>query len=113
MAIPNISRFRHRVEIQTYALTFDAEGGSSRAWSTQATVWAKVNPIMGTEADTADQIKSKLTHRITMRKYEGGFTSETRIKFDGKFFNILSVVDPDYRGCFEVIDCAINEKQTA
>ena len=113
MGIAKIGKFRHRVEIQSYTLTRDEEGGSIRTWATAATVWAKVNPISGSERQIAAQTKSLLSHRMTMRKYEGSWGGEMRIKFDGKFFNILAIVDPDYRGCFEVIDCAINEKQSA
>jgi SPP1 family predicted phage head-tail adaptor len=113
MGIAKIGKFRHRVEIQSYSQAADAEGQIARSWSTAATVWGRVNPISGNERVAADQIKSKLSHRITIRKYEGTWTGQMRIKYDGKFFNIISIVDPDYRGCFEIIDCAINEKQTA
>lgn len=113
MGIARIGKFRHRVEIQSYETARDEEGGTTREWSTDATVWAKVNPISGSERQLADQTKSLLSHRITLRKYAAGWAGEMRIKFDSKYFNILAVVDPDYRGCFEVIDCAINEKQSA
>ncbi len=111
--VDRIGKFRHRVEIQTYTETRDEEGGSIRTWGTDATVWAKVNPISGIEREEGRQTESKLSHRITMRKYEGGLTAETRLKFDGKFFNIIAFVDPEYRGCFEIIDVEIDEKQTA
>lgn len=111
--VDRIGKFRHRVEIQTYTNSVDEEGGNNRSWATAATVWAKVNPISGKEREEGRQTESKLSHRITMRKYEAGLTAEDRIKFDGKFYNIIAIVDPEYRGCFEVIDVEMDEKQTA
>lgn len=112
MAI-SISQFIHRVEIQSYTLTRDEEGGQINTWATDATVWAKVNPVSGREREAADKTDSRLKYRIIMREYEAGLTTDMRIKFGTKIFEIVAIVEPTLRGDFYILDCLQDEQVTS
>jgi len=111
--VSRIGERRHFAEIQSSAKSKDEEGGTIRTWSKDNDWWIKITVMGGKEREEARQTKSKLTHRITMRFYEDGLTPEMRIVFDGKFFNIIAVVDPGYRGCDTIVDCQIDLEQVA
>ena len=96
---------RLRVEIQRAGESRDAEGGfTSVAFVTEKTVWANINPLSAQERVQGDQVKAIRTHRIIMRFYSPAITSVDRIKFGTRIFNIVSVVDPGFRGCSTILD---------
>lgn len=89
-------RLRHRLEIQAATEARDAAGGVTRTWATEATVWGAVEPFRGREVFEAGQVESEATHRIIVR-YRGNLTSDKRIKFGTRVFNIDFVANRDER----------------
>ncbi len=76
-----IGRLRHRIAIQDRSDTVDPQTGAQAvAWSTVATVWARVDPMTSREAIEAGVAVGSLGYRITMR---GGtdVTSDQRISW--------------------------------
>ena len=71
-------RLRHTVEIQRATEAADATGQMIKTWSTIATRKAEIIPLSGDEYMDAQQIQSKVTHRVTMRYYDG-LTSVDRL----------------------------------
>jgi SPP1 family predicted phage head-tail adaptor len=92
---------RARVQIQQRALGQDTAGALKPVWTTLGTVWAEMRSIGGVErlAPQLDQTVAMATHQARMRKGAGGIVlrPSMRILWDGRTFEITSVLDPDNR----------------
>ena len=62
-------KFRRRIEIHTNTPTEDDTGQVIKAFGIADTVWGSVEPVRGLERFEALQVKSMVTHRITIRDY--------------------------------------------
>ena len=71
---------RHRVILQSSAATADGGGGAATAWSDVATLWASIEPLRGAERMSAQQLESRLSHRVRLR-HRDGVTTAMRLKF--------------------------------
>ena len=101
-----IGKLRHRVALQTESTTRDAGGGQIKAWATQATVWARVEPLRGFEQLQAMQHQESVTHRVTIRYRSDVIpTPKGRVEFGTRLFNIKSVLNVEERGKFLVMLC--------
>ena len=89
-------RLRHRVSIQSTSESTDAFGALTDSWSTDATVWASIEPISGREAQIAKQTNPLVSHRVVMR-YRSGVTPKNRILFGSSVYHITEVINPDQR----------------
>jgi SPP1 family predicted phage head-tail adaptor len=87
---------RHQIVIEEVTETRDSYGGVVETWSTFATVWASVGPIIGREYFASQQVQSEVTHKIRIR-YLSGVTTKMRVAFDSRVFNIESVLNVDER----------------
>jgi SPP1 family predicted phage head-tail adaptor len=75
-------RLRHRVKLQSSTETRHATTGEPvKVWSTYATVWARVEPLLGQVALVAQQVNAELTHRVTIR-YHPSFRAVHRIVYE-------------------------------
>lgn len=92
----NAGELRHQVTIQQKAITADAFGGPVESWTDVVTVWARVEPLQGRELATAQSVNAEITTRITMR-YRPWVIPANRIVFEGKYYNLQSVIDPDLK----------------
>ena len=72
---------RHRIQLQSCAVSQDAFGAPTKAWSTYATVWASVEPLSGREALIAQQANPELSHLVTIR-YNSTVNAATRVLHD-------------------------------
>ena len=90
-------KLRHRVTLSSKTATTDEYGGPVEVWTDVATnIPASVEPLSGRELVNAQTVNAEITTRITMR-YRAGVIAANRITFDGKFYNLFSVVDPELR----------------
>ncbi len=89
-------RFRHRITLQELVTGQDEAGQPVDMWQDVATVWAAVEPLRGREYFAAQQVQAEVTTRIRIR-YRRGIRPEMRVLYDGRLFNILSVIDPEER----------------
>lgn len=89
-----IGKFRHRVTIQKYTPTHDSFGEEVKEWVDVCTVWAGVEPLRGREFFRAQTIHAEVTTRVSIR-YRGGISPKMRVVFDGRFFDILSVINEE------------------
>jgi SPP1 family predicted phage head-tail adaptor len=92
----NAGTLRHQVTIQSKTATTDGYGGPVDIWADVVTVWANVESLQGRELATAQSVFAETTTRITMR-YRAGVIPANRIIFEGKFYNLQSVVDPEMK----------------
>ncbi len=96
---------RKRVQIQRYLSTQDAFGGVVRAFQdVGGERWAEVQPLAGLEKEQADQQKAIHKYRLYMRFFELGVEPDDRVLYDGRIFNITSVVNAGERDCDTIID---------
>jgi SPP1 family predicted phage head-tail adaptor len=87
---------RHQVTIEEVTETRDSYGGVVESWSTFATVWASVGPIIGREYFASQQVQSEVSHKIRIR-YLSGITTKMRVTFDSRTFRIESILNVDER----------------
>lgn len=95
---------RQRVNIQTRSVPVDDFGQESETWATVATVWASVEPLSGRELLAAQQVQGETTHRVRMR-YQAGVTTSTRLLFNLRPLNIVSVINKNEAGAFLELLC--------
>lgn len=99
--ITMMSRMRHRITLQSPDLTAESGGQFAVSWEDVATVWAVMKPIksraLSAEALFAEQLVAKVSHEVTLR-FRDGVSAEMRVVFDGRYFNIRSVVNTDESG---------------
>lgn len=93
----NAGKLRHRVTIQQKIIGVDAFGGPDETWvDVGVDVPASIEPLQGRELASAQTVNAETTTRIGMR-YRSGLIPANRIIFEGKFYNLQSVIDPDLR----------------
>ena len=83
-----------RIVLQYTTRTPDGMGGFTVAWVDAATVWAAIWPVSATETIQAAQATMTITHRIRIR-YRAVLKASWRISWSGRYFNIVSVIDPN------------------
>lgn len=89
-------RLHHRVTIQEHVTGQDEFGQPIDTWADVATVWAAVEPLRGREYFAAQQVNAEVTARIRTR-YRKGVRPSMRVLYDGRLYDILSVIDPEER----------------
>jgi SPP1 family predicted phage head-tail adaptor len=98
-------RLRHRIEIINRSSSQDSTGGTNiDAGTTFATVWASVEPLNGTDAAAAGSFVSQVSHQVVVR-YLAGVNSSMVVSFEGRFFQIVSVLNPIERKKMLVLLC--------
>ena len=90
--VPPLGDFRWKVELQSSTVTADAFGQHGRAWATYATAWAVVEPQGLNMTTIGDRPTARLTVRMFVRWLAGVLPSH-RVLWDGKVFNVGSVID--------------------
>lgn len=95
------SRLRHRITLQQANLTAGEGGHYSIAWQDAATVWAEIlpleNQVLTAESLFAEQLVARVSHEMMIR-YRTDVSAEMRVAFEGRFFNIRSVVNVQEQG---------------
>lgn len=93
MPVPRIDpgRLRNEVAIQSRTVAANSTGEPVQTWSTLATVWARVEPISGTESALFNQQWPSATHVVTMRHYD--LTPRHRLLFGSRVLEISGVID--------------------
>ena len=89
-------KLRHRAELQSFAETRDDYGQAIKSYATFATVWARVEPLTGRELIEAQQLNSRVTHKVTIR-HQPFAKPISRILFKTRPLEVVSVLDKDER----------------
>jgi len=103
-----IGELRHRITFQNLTLMPDGQGGSDEVWADAFTVWASVVPKNKSERLFSAQIQYQRTHQIIIRWREG-VSTEQRILFKGRVFQIHAFSNYDERRFFITIDAEENQ----
>ena len=80
-----------RVTIQETTEGQDVYGAVTDSWGTFATRWASIEPLNGKEYFQVAERNAEVNTRITMR-YISGVTPKMRVLYDGRTYDIQSVI---------------------
>ena len=93
---------RHKITFQQLTVANDTWGHSTKTWTDQVKTFASIWTLRGVERMEALKLDNEITHKIRVR-YQSGLHPKMRIKYTDyneestRYFNILSMVDPDMR----------------
>jgi SPP1 family predicted phage head-tail adaptor len=87
-------KLNKRISIQKATYQQDEVGQAIPTWTTEATRWGSITPLNGRELEVAKKINAEITHKITLRHYPG-LTTKDRLLFNGRQFEIVSVINPE------------------
>lgn len=104
MRTMNIGRLNKRITILKKVDTINALNQKSKSYETVANVWASVAPVRGTERYELQKIHEEITYRVYIR-YLDGIRADMYIQYDGKIYEIQSVIDVDLEHKMLEIDC--------
>jgi SPP1 family predicted phage head-tail adaptor len=102
----NVGALNKKIELQAATQTADGMGGFSEAYSTQYTAWSAIWPTSANEQKQAMQTDMIISHRIRIR-YRSGVLSSWRIKYKTRYFNIVSIINPNEKN--EMLDIMAKE----
>ncbi|WP_158738629.1 phage head closure protein [Alteribacillus sp. YIM 98480] len=85
-------KLRQRILIQNEESVRQPGGTYETEWVTFLESWARVVPLSGTERYQAQQVQSKLSHRVEMR-YREGVKPQMRVKYGDRIFEIEAVLN--------------------
>ena len=89
-----IGSLNRRLEIQATRKTPDGMGGFINVFYTLYTVDAAIWDATSNERNQASSTTLIVTHRIRIR-YKQGMKASYRLKFGLRYFNIVSLVNPN------------------
>jgi SPP1 family predicted phage head-tail adaptor len=106
-----IGKLNRRIEILRFLTARDEYGGSGGEWVVAGRVWAKIEPMSGTEFFRAQQVTAETTTKITVR-YNPGLDVTRRIRYGGKLYEIIGIGDEQASHRWTVINCKelVNEE---
>ena len=92
--MPNVNNYRSRIGIYKRVLTANGFGGFTQTWSKVDTVWCEVSPLSTNETMRYQQVWPTASNSIKMR-YRKDVTTDYRLFYRNRFYNVLSVVNVD------------------
>lgn len=95
---------RRTVTIRTTTEIPDGGGGFTETNADNAGIPARVEPLEGREMLLAQQTGMQRPHRITMR-YRTGMTGAKTLLYEGRVFDIKSIVDPEEKHRELILTC--------
>ena len=85
-----IGKMDQRIALQREIATPDGIGGVTKAWSTFATVWARVAPVRGAEAVQEGRMMASELVKFTIYT-RADVTELTRLVWNGTAFNVRNI----------------------
>ena len=92
----NPCQYRYRITLQGSVSTRDPQGNAANTWQNNITVWAAFHPLKGREYLQAAAMQYESLVRFHIR-YRKGITTDMRILYDNRIFEIQAVIDVDGR----------------
>ena len=102
-----IGQLRHRVTIQSATISDNALGEPVQTWADIAEVWARVEPITGTEKYASMHVQSEVNYRVVCRYQSAltGIAPDDRVEFGSRYFDIKYIKNTDERNIQLEIFC--------
>lgn len=104
-------KLRKRVTIQALTTAANDYGEMVETWSTAATVWGSLEPLLTGTREAFTQAGSLVQARVSYQcrvRYRALSPVTNRLVVEGRTFEVAGVLDPDGRGaellalCYEV-----------
>lgn len=89
-----IGNLNKRITVQYETRVADGMGGFNTTWTDLADVWAAIWPVSAKETISSMQNVMEISHRIRVR-YRSTILPSYRIKFGTRYFNIVSIINPN------------------
>jgi len=108
---------RNRITIQRYTLGSPqqtATGAPDGSWTTYATVWASIDPVLGREYFAAEQVQSKVDTKIRCRYQSGvcdAVTTAMRVSHGAVVYNIEAPINVGNRNEEWLLMCSTGANQ--
>lgn len=108
--VPEPGELKKRVTFCARQPGRDAAGGVAYSWSDAFSAWAKLDPLSGRELLAAQAVHAEITTEIWVR-YRPALSdpqaaAALRIRYQGRYYNILSVIDVEERHQWVVCQCS-------
>ncbi len=100
----NYGKLIHSIGIQKKVVTRNDDGSEAVTWEEFTRAWASIDPVGGREYFLASQMQAPTDHRITIR-YQPNIESEMRVAWNGRNFNIRSILNREERNIELVLMC--------
>ena len=91
----NIGDLNKRITIQNFTTIINDSGFEVNSWEPFKTVWASANNLSGREYFAAQAVQAENTLKFLIR-YTKGISTDMRILFEEKFYNITFIDDVKY-----------------
>lgn len=89
-------RMRHRAELQKLSQVPDGAGGWTTEWVRERDIWCWIRPLSGSQQLESMRRDSQVSHDIYTR-FHADVTTDKRIAFRGKVYNLEAGWSPDER----------------
>lgn len=99
------SHLNRRITLQQRSASKDSFGQESTNWTDYLTCWARIEPLSGRELIAAQAQQAETTHEIVIR-YRPGIVPAMRAVYQGRIFNVLSVIDPEMAHAALQLQCS-------
>ena len=97
---------RERVTVQRATASADGYGGQNVSWADVATMWAKVQPVKGTEGVQAGGVAALETYLVTVR-YGADVSELDRLSWRSKTMNIRTAQDRERNRQWLTLECEV------
>lgn len=87
-----LGTLNQRATIRARTLSPDGGGGYTESWDVVATVWARLDPVTGSDGVAADHLESRVRHRLTLRR-NAALAAGQRAEIAGRLFRIRTLID--------------------
>ena len=94
----------HKITLQIKSITQDSELNVIEVWNDWRTVWASPIPKAGREFYRLATSNSEITEAFKIY-YIGGVNPHQRVKFRGKYLEIIEVINEGERNIGLVLTC--------
>jgi SPP1 family predicted phage head-tail adaptor len=91
-----LGRLRQRVDLQAKVRTVSSSGSVSEAWTTFATVWARMEPLSSKEVMAAGRAVGEIVYRVEVR-FRSDLDEAERLIWNGKNHDIVPPRNTDER----------------
>jgi len=102
--LTQIGKLNKRISMQSATNTADGMGGDTQAWADTPQIWAAIWPVSGREQVKNMANQGTISHQIRIR-YRSGITPAWRVRFGTRYFNIVSIVNPEEKNEFLDLIC--------
>ena len=93
-----------QITIQVRTPDQDAAGQPIETWSTFATVYANIKPLVGKDYLAAKQVVDEVSHDVTIR-YRRGIKQKMRVSYLDRYFEIVSAIDAEEKREWLFLKC--------